>query len=92
MGTLSFIRAGLADPKLFAMEAGKILYLQITEHSILLCDGPEVRHHLDCPRLSTVENADRVYAVEDSRISEYGSISDLLTKDGTYAELYGIHS
>ena len=43
-------------------------------------------------RLSTVENADCIYTVEDGRISEYGSHSDLLSKDGTYAELYGIQS
>jgi len=43
-------------------------------------------------RLSTVENADCIYTVEDGRISEYGSHSDLLSKGGTYAELYGIQS
>ena len=43
-------------------------------------------------RLSTVENADRIYTVEDGRISEYGSHSDLLLKDGTYADLYAIQS
>lgn len=41
-------------------------------------------------RLSTVENADRIYTVEDGKISEYGTHSDLLQKGGTYAELYRI--
>ncbi|PSP68594.1 ABC transporter ATP-binding protein [Halobacteriales archaeon QS_1_69_70] len=43
-------------------------------------------------RLSTVENAERIYTVEDGRISECGSHSDLLSKEGTYAELYAIQS
>jgi len=43
-------------------------------------------------RLSTVENADRIYTVEDGRISECGSHNDLLSKDGTYADLYAIQS
>ena len=43
-------------------------------------------------RLSTVENADRIYTVDEGHISECGSHSDLLSKDGTYAELYGIQS
>ena len=43
-------------------------------------------------RLSTVENADRIYTVENGGISEYGSHNDLLSKDGTYAELYAIQS
>ena len=43
-------------------------------------------------RLSTVENADRIYTVEDGRIAECGSHSDLLSKNGTYAELYAIQS
>lgn len=43
-------------------------------------------------RLSTVENADRIYTVEDGAISEYGTHSDLLANDGVYAELYEIQA
>ncbi len=41
-------------------------------------------------RLSTVRGADRIYTVEDGRITESGSHQDLLSNDGTYAHLHSI--
>ena len=39
-------------------------------------------------RLSTVRNADRIYAMEDGRLTEAGPHDSLLEDEGTYARLY----
>ena len=41
-------------------------------------------------RLSTVENADRIYTMEDGRISERGAHNELVENGGKYAELYSV--
>lgn len=43
-------------------------------------------------RLSTVKNADRIYTVENGRITEVGPHRELVDKGGKYAELYAIQS
>jgi len=39
-------------------------------------------------RLSTVKNADRIYAVENGEITERGRHEELIARGGTYADLY----
>jgi len=43
-------------------------------------------------RLSTVKNADRIYTVEDGRVTETGQHDELVAEGGKYAELYGIQT
>ncbi len=43
-------------------------------------------------RLSTVINADQIYAMEDGQIVERGSHRELLEKGGAYARLYDVRS
>ncbi len=39
-------------------------------------------------RLSTVQHADKIVVIKDGTIAEMGTHSELMAKNGVYAELY----
>lgn len=43
-------------------------------------------------RFSSVRTADRIYVLEDGRITEHGTHDDLMTRGGHYAELFSLQA
>ncbi|MDQ1375121.1 MAG: ATP-binding cassette, subfamily bacterial [Actinomycetota bacterium] len=89
---VSFARAFLADPRVLILdEATSSLDLpseRLVQHALrtLLADRTAV---IIAHRLSTVEIADRVLVLDDGRIVEDGSPSELIDRaDGHYAALH----
>ncbi|MEV4257670.1 ATP-binding cassette domain-containing protein, partial [Spirillospora sp. NPDC049652] len=43
-------------------------------------------------RLASVRHADRIYVLENGRVTEHGTHADLMARDGLYADLYGLQA
>lgn len=88
---ISLARAVLAKPEIFVMDEATSSVDTLTE--ALIQRGME--HLMEgrtsfiiAHRLSTIRKADRILVIEDGRIAEIGSHSELLRKRGHYYSLY----
>ena len=88
---ISLARAVLAEPDLFIMDEATSSVDTITESliqkglSVLLENRTSF---IIAHRLSTIKRADRIILIDDGRITEMGSHSELLKKKGHYYRLY----
>ena len=88
---ISLARAVLADPDVFIMDEATSSVDTLTEARVQ--QGMEAIMHdrtsfVIAHRLSTIKNADRILVIEEGRIVEMGSHSELIRARGHYYSLY----
>jgi ATP-binding cassette subfamily B protein len=88
---ISLARAVLANPDIFIMDEATSSVDTLTE--VLIQRGMEVlmdgrTSFVIAHRLSTIRNADRILVIENGKISEMGTHSELLRARGHYYRLY----
>ncbi|NPV76983.1 MAG: ABC transporter ATP-binding protein [Anaerolineae bacterium] len=88
---VSIARAILADPRILILDEATASIDTRTEVLIQKALSTLMRGRTSfviAHRLSTIRNADVVLVLDDGKIVEQGAHSDLIAKNGLYAELY----
>lgn len=88
---VSIARAILADPRILILDEATASIDTRTEVLIQKALNTLMRGRTSfviAHRLSTIRNADVVLVIDDGKIVEQGAHSDLIAKNGLYAELY----
>lgn len=87
----SLARALILDPTVLILDDAFSSVDTHTEDAVLTELRDLIRRRttiLISHRVSTVKDADRIYVLEDGRITERGTHAELLTAGGIYAEMY----
>lgn len=88
---LSFARALLANPRILILDEATSSVDTQTERTIQQALATLLRGRTSfviAHRLSTVVNADRILVIQDGRVIEQGTHSELLAQAGAYYQLY----
>ncbi len=88
---ISFARAILADPKILVLDEATASIDTITEQKIQGAIDTVIKGRTSlviAHRLSTVRNADLILVVDNGKIIERGTHSELISKRGSYYKLY----
>ena len=88
---ISFARAILADPRILVLDEATASVDTLTEQKIQAAIETVIAGRTSlviAHRLSTVRNADLILVVQDGKIVEQGTHSELLKQKGYYYRLY----
>lgn len=88
---LSFLRAYLSDPKILVLDEATSSIDPESEKLIQKATEKITKNRTSiiiAHRLSTIENADKILVMDSGKIVEEGKHTELLAKNGYYANLY----
>ena len=91
---LAIARMILSDPRVVILDEATSALDAETEYNLHVAMNDFLSQRttiIVAHRLSAIKQANQVYVFEDGQISEQGSHRTLLSQDGLYAKLYGVH-
>ena len=91
---LAIARMVLSDPRVVILDEATSALDAETEYNLHVAMNDFLSQRttiIVAHRLSAIKQANRVYVFEDGQISEQGSHRALLSQNGLYAKLYGVH-
>ncbi|MFG2226070.1 peptidase domain-containing ABC transporter [Streptomyces sp. NPDC048644] len=86
---LAIVRTLLQKPKIIVMDEATASLDTINERRVTqIIEESGATQVIIAHRLATIRNADRIYVLDDGRVTEHGTHQQLLDNQATYAALY----